>query len=113
MLPVAATLAEEGMTLRWLGHLNGNAVPARAMTVGLALDAWLLFQFPSAFFILAVANLGYPLAHVLALSGFLFLRRDRPRWPRPIRLGPFRLGVAASRARPTSPSWSSGWSGYA
>ncbi len=83
------------MTLRWFGHLNGNAVPARAMTVGLVLNAWLLFQFPSAFFILAVGNLGFLLAHVLALSGFLLLRRDRPRWPRPIRLGPFWLGVAA------------------
>jgi amino acid transporter len=65
------------------------------MTVGLVLNAWLLFQFPSAFFILAVANFGFLLTHVLALSGFLLLRRDRPRWPRPIRLGPFWLGVAA------------------
>jgi amino acid transporter len=88
-------LSEEGMTLRWLGHLNGNGVPARAMTIGLALNAWLLLQFPSAFFILAVGNLGFLLAHVLGLSGFLLLRRDRPRWPRPIRLGPFWLGVAA------------------
>ena len=31
-------------------------------------------------------NLGYMLAHFFALSGFLLLRRDRPRWPRPIRL---------------------------
>ena len=92
---VLHAMANEGITLRWFGHLNGNAVPARAMTVGLALNVWLLFQFPSAFFILAVGNLGFLLAHVLALSGFLLLRRDRPRWPRPIRLGPLWLGVAA------------------
>jgi amino acid transporter len=88
-------LAEQGMTLRWLDRLNGNGVPERAMTVGLVLNAWLLFQFPSVFFILAVGNLGFLLAHVLALSAFLLLRRDRPHWPRPIRLGPFWLAVAA------------------
>ena len=92
---VLHAMAKEGMTLRWFGRLNGNAVPVRAMTVGLVLNAWLLFQFPTVFFILAVGNLGFLLAHVLALSGFLLLRRDRPRWPRPIRLGPFWLVVAA------------------
>ena len=92
---VLHAMAKEGLTLRWFGQLNRNAVPARAMTVGLVLNAWLLLQFPSTFFILAVGNLGFLLAHVLALSGVLLLRRDRPRWPRPIRLGPFWLGVAA------------------
>ena len=92
---VLHAMAKEGMTLRWFGRLNRNAVPPRAMTLGLVLNAWLLFQFPTVFFILAVGNLGFLLAHVLALSGFLLLRRDRPRWPRPIRLGPFWLVVAA------------------
>ena len=32
-------------------------------------------------------NLGYVLAHMFALSGFVLLRRDRPNWPRPIKLG--------------------------
>ncbi|HWH93579.1 MAG TPA: hypothetical protein VNT03_06940, partial [Baekduia sp.] len=31
-------------------------------------------------------NIGYVLATCCALSGFLLLRRDRPNWPRPIRL---------------------------
>jgi Amino acid permease len=92
---VLHAMAKEGMTLRWFGRLNRNAVPACAMTFGLVLNAWLLFQFPTVFFILAVGNLGFLLAHVLALSGFLLLPRDRPRWPRPIRLGPFWLVVAA------------------
>ena len=26
--------------------------------------------------------------HVLALTGFLLLRKDRPNWPRPIKVGP-------------------------
>lgn len=88
-------LAEQGMTIRWLCRLNRNDVPERAMAVGLVLNTWLLFQFPSVFFILAVGNLGFLLAHILALSGYLLLRRDRPHWPRPIRLGPFWSGVAA------------------
>ena len=33
------------------------------------------------------ANLGYVLAHMFALSGFVLLRQDRPNWPRPIKLG--------------------------
>ena len=36
--------------------------------------------------ILAASNLGYVLAHMFALSGFVLLRRDRPNWPRPIKL---------------------------
>ena len=35
------------------------------------------------------------LTHVLALSGFLLLRRDRPHWPRPIRLAAGWTAVAA------------------
>jgi amino acid transporter len=36
--------------------------------------------------ILVAGNLGYMSAHFFALTGFLLLRRDRPNWPRPIRL---------------------------
>jgi amino acid transporter len=42
-----------------------------------------------------MSNIGYVLAHVFALSGFLLLRRDRPNWPRPIKVGPIWLGIAA------------------
>jgi amino acid transporter len=44
--------------------------------------------------ILYLSNIGYMLAHVFALSGFLLLRRDRPRWPRPIKVGPIWVGIA-------------------
>lgn len=92
---VLFAFAEQGLTARWLGRLNPHQIPARAMAVGLVLNAWLLFQFPAIFFILAIGNLGFILTHVLALSGYLLLRRERPQWPRPIRLGPFWAGVAA------------------
>jgi amino acid transporter len=34
-----------------------------------------------------MSNIGYVLCHLLAVSGFLLLRKDRPNWPRPIKLG--------------------------
>ena len=79
-------LSEEKMTVKQLGVLNRHHVPARAMTVDLLLNIFLLLYFGNIFFILAAGNLGYMLSHVLALSGVLLLRKDRPNWPRPIRL---------------------------
>jgi amino acid transporter len=45
--------------------------------------------------ILAAGNLGYMLAHVFALTGFLLLRKDRPNWPRPIKLAAAWAPIAA------------------
>jgi amino acid transporter len=88
-------LAEEKMTIKWLGVLNRHHVPARSMTFDMLMNIFLLLYFGNIFFILAAGNLGYMLSHVLALSGFLLLRRDRPTWPRPIRLGPIWVALAA------------------
>jgi amino acid transporter len=79
-------LAEEKMTIRWLNHLSSRFVPARAMTVDMLLNAVMLFTFPTLFFIIATGNLGYMLSHVIALSGVVLLRKDRPDWPRPFKL---------------------------
>jgi amino acid transporter len=80
-------LSEEKMTLKQLGVLNKRNVPGRAMTVDMLLNIFLLLYFQNIYFILAAGNLGYMLSHVIALSGILWLRRDRPNWPRPIKLG--------------------------
>src|SRR5260370_8113044 len=40
-------------------------------------------------------KMGVMVFHVLAVGGFLVLRRDRPNWPRPIKVGPVWLGIAA------------------
>jgi amino acid transporter len=88
-------LSREGMTVKQLGVLNSHHVPARAMTLDLVLNIFLLFAFPTIFFVLAAGNLGYMLSHVLALTGFLLLRKDRPDWPRPLRHGPIWLVLAA------------------
>jgi amino acid transporter len=68
------------------------------MTLDLLMNLFLLMAFPSIFFVLAAGNLGYMLSHVLALSGFLLLRRDRPSWPRPIKLGPIWVALAGTFA---------------
>ncbi len=79
-------IAQDGMTIRQLGHLNRHNVPSTAMTMGAIVNIALLFFFDSTLGILAAGNLGYLVAHVAALSGVLLLRKDRPGWPRPYRL---------------------------
>jgi len=87
-------LSEEKMTIKQLNHLNRHHVPGRAMTVDMLLNIFLLLYFGNIFFILAAGNLGYMLSHVIALTGVLLLRRDRPNWPRPIKLAPLWMWAA-------------------
>jgi amino acid transporter len=87
-------MARDGLTFRQLDQLNSHSVPSRAMTVDLLLNIGLLFIAPTLLFTLVAGNIGYVLSHVLALSGFLLLRRDRPNWPRPLKLGPMWIVIA-------------------
>jgi amino acid transporter len=87
-------MARDGLTVKQLSVLNSHHVPGRAMTLDMLMNVCLLMFFPSIFFVLAAGNLGYILSHVLALSGVLLLRKDRPAWPRPIRLGPVWMVLA-------------------
>jgi amino acid transporter len=73
-------------------------VPAIAMTLDVILNLLLISYFGYPLDILAAGNLGYMLAHVFALTGFLLLRRDRPNWPRPIKLAPAWVPIAAALA---------------
>jgi amino acid transporter len=91
-------ISRDGMTVKELGVLNRYHVPARAMTLDAVLNVFLITYFASAIEIIAAGNLGYMLAHVFALSGFLLLRRDRPNWPRPIRLSPVWVPIAGGLA---------------
>jgi amino acid transporter len=88
-------ISQDGMTTRVLGRLNRYSVPAVAMTADVILNLFLISYFGYPLDILAAGNLGYMLAHVFALSGFLLLRRDRPNWPRPIRLSAAWMPIAA------------------
>jgi amino acid transporter len=88
-------IARDGMTIRQLDHLNARNVPGRAMTLDLVVNLLVLFFVGNTLGILFASNLGYMVAIVFALSGFILLRRDRPGWPRPIRLGTVWVAVAA------------------
>ena len=87
-------ISKEGMTIKQLGVLNRYHVPGRAMTVDLFVNVLLVLFISSNLAILYMSNIGYVLAHLLAVSGFLLLRRDRPNWPRPIKLAPIWVPVA-------------------
>ncbi|CAM3702834.1 hypothetical protein H7J08_30160 [Mycobacterium frederiksbergense] len=64
----------------------------------LVLNIVLLVVLQQPLAIIVTGNLGYILAHVLAVAGFALLRRDRPAAPRPIRLPrvfvPISVGLA-------------------
>jgi amino acid transporter len=78
-------VAGAGMTVRQLAHRNRFGAPDRCLTVDLVVNLVLVLAVGSLLAILAAGNLGYLLSHVLALSAFVLLRRDRPGHPRPIR----------------------------
>jgi len=79
-------MAKDGLTIRWFANLNKHSVPGRAMFLDMVFNVFLLFFAPTLLFILLAGNAGYVLAHVLALSGFLLLRKYRGNWPRPLKL---------------------------
>lgn len=80
-------LAQEGMTLRQLDHLNRWGVPGRSLTLDAILNSAIVLLLGEPIAILLASNLGYLVSITLAIGSFLLLRRDRPNWPRPIRRG--------------------------
>lgn len=92
----------DGLTIRQFGVLNRSGVPARAMTVQLVINVALVLFVGNALAVIVAGNVGYVLAHLLAVSGFVALRRDRPDAARPIRLGrgwvPIAVGLAVTDA---------------
>jgi amino acid transporter len=80
-------IARDGMTIRELYSLNRFRVPGVAMTLDMVINILFVWFVGNIFGILAASNLGYVLAHFFAITAFILLRRDRPDWPRPIRLG--------------------------
>ncbi len=79
-------IARDDMTIKELFHLNRFHVPSRAMTLDMFLNIILVLLVGNTLSILVAGNLGYISAHFFALTGFLLLRKDRPNWPRPIKL---------------------------
>ncbi|HEX4249978.1 MAG TPA: APC family permease [Pseudonocardia sp.] len=88
-------IAKDGMTIKWFAYLNKYNVPGRGMAIDAIMNIILVLVFGTPILILAAGNLGYMAAHFFALSGFLLLRKDRPSWPRPIRLSAIWTPIAA------------------
>jgi amino acid transporter len=86
-------ISRAGLTIKWLGRLNRFHVPGNAMTVDLVVNTLLILFIANNLGILYMSNIGYVLCHVFALSGFLLLRKDRPNWPRPLKVGRFWVGM--------------------
>jgi amino acid transporter len=87
-------ISRAGLTIKQLGRLNKYHVPGNAMTVDLVVNVLLVLFISSNLAILYMSNIGYVLAHLLAVSGFLLLRKDRPNWPRPHKLGAIWIPIA-------------------
>jgi amino acid transporter len=87
-------VSRAGLTIKELATLNKYHVPGTAMTLDMIINILFVLFVGNLFGILAASNLGYVLAHFFTLSGFILLRKDRPDWPRPIRLGNWSIPLA-------------------
>jgi amino acid transporter len=88
-------ISRDGLTIKQLGRINRWHVPGFAMTLDATINILFVLFVGNLFGILVASNIGYVLAHVAALSGFVLLRKDRPNWPRPIKLPAVWTGIAA------------------
>ena len=79
-------MALDRMTLKQLCHLNRRGAPNRALTVDAVVNCLIVFFVGNLVSVLLVANLGYFIAIIAALVGYIFLRRDQAGQPRAIRL---------------------------
>lgn len=87
-------IARDGMTIKQLAQLNKHHVPGLAMSLDMVVNVLFILFVGNIFGVLAASNLGYVAAHLFALSAFVLLRKDRPLWPRPIKLGPIWTPIA-------------------
>jgi len=79
-------ISRDGLTIKELGRLNRFNVPGNAMTLDMGINILFVLFVGNLFGILVASNIGYVLANMFAIGAFVLLRRDRPNWPRPIRL---------------------------
>ncbi len=87
-------IAKDDMTIKQLGTLNRFHVPGLAMTMDMIINILFLLFIGNIFGILAASNLGYVLCHFFTLTAFILLRKDRPNWPRPIKLANYWVWIA-------------------
>jgi amino acid transporter len=87
-------ISRDGLTIKELGRLNRFSVPGYAMSLDMVLNILFVLFVGNIFGILAASNIGYVLANFFAITAFLLLRKDRPGWPRPVRLSAIWVPVA-------------------
>src|SRR6476660_8665951 len=88
-------ISRAGLTIRELGRLNRFNVPGNAMTLDMAINILFVLFVGNLFGILVASNIGYVLANAFAIGAYVLLRRDRPNWPRPIKLPSYWVPIAA------------------
>ena len=82
-------ISRDGLTVKQLGRLNRWSVPGNAMTLDMVINILFVLLVGNLFGILVASNIGYVFANFCAISAFVLLRKDRPLWPRPIRLASY------------------------
>ncbi|MPV88661.1 amino acid permease [Georgenia ruanii] len=87
--------ALDGLVPRQFEKLNRYQVPARAVVTAVVMNVLLVLFVTNPISILVAANIGYLLAILLAVSGFIVLRRDHPQMPRTFKLGRGAVPLAA------------------
>src|SRR5207244_11001417 len=88
--------SQDGLAIQELVRLHRCNVSGLAMSLDTVVNILFVLFVGNIFGILAASNIGYVLAHVFALSAYVLLRKDRPLWPRPIKLPAYWTGIAAA-----------------
>lgn len=87
-------ISNDGLTIKQLGRLNRWNVPGAAMSLDMAINILFVLFVGNLFGILVASNIGYVFANLAAISAFVLLRKDRPQWPRPIKLASYWTWIA-------------------
>ena len=87
-------ISRDGLTIKELGRLNSRNVPGNAMSLDMIINILFVLFVGNLFGILVASNIGYVLANMFAIGAFILLRRDRPDWPRPIKLPSYWVPIA-------------------
>jgi amino acid transporter len=88
-------ISKDGLTIKELGRLNRWNVPGFAMSLDMVINILFVLFVGNLFGILVASNIGYVFANICAIAAFILLRKDRPLWPRPIKLASYWTGIAA------------------
>jgi len=87
-------ISRDGLTVKQLGRLNRWNVPGTAMSLDMVINILFVLFVGNLFGILVASNIGYVFANICAIAAFILLRRDRPGWPRPIKLASYWVPMA-------------------